>query len=71
MNIQSLLSQVATATNPSAMLMSMLTPNQKQSINQFQNKSNEEQAELIANLCNEKGITKEQLQQIVTMFNKR
>ena len=48
--------------------MSMLNPNQKQQTNQFQNKSKQEQAEQIAKLCNEKGITKEQLQSILSSF---
>ena len=51
--------------------MSMLNPNQKQTANQFQNKSKEEQANEIARICNEKGITKEQLQSIVNMFNNK
>ena len=48
----------------------MLTPNQKQLTNQFKNKSKEQQAEEIAKLCNEKGITKEQLQNIINGFKK-
>jgi len=52
------------------MLMSMLNPNQKQIINQFQNKNSQEQAEAIAKMCNEKGITKEQLQNIMNMIKK-
>ena len=52
-------------------MMSMLNPNQKQQANNFQNKSEQEQAEEIARICNEKGISKEQFQQIVSMFNKR
>ena len=71
MNIQNLMSQLGSATNPLQMMMGMLTGNQKQSINLFQNKTNQEQAEQIAKMCNEKGITKEQLQSIITMFNKR
>ena len=50
------------------MLMSMLNPNQKQQANLFQNKTTQEQAEAIANMCNEKGITKEQLQSIIGMM---
>jgi hypothetical protein len=49
----------------------MLNPSQKQVANNFQNKSEQEQAEEIAKICNEKGITKEQFQQIVNMFNKK
>ena len=49
----------------------MLNPGQKQTIDQFKNKSNEEQAEAIAKMCNEKGITKDQLQNIVNMLNKK
>ena len=53
------------------MMMSMLNPNQKQAVNLFQGKSGQEQAEEIARKCNEMGISKDQLQQIVNMFNKR
>lgn len=51
--------------------MSMLNPSQKQTANQFQNKPKEQQAEEIARMCNEKGITKEQLQNIINTFNKK
>jgi 16S rRNA U1498 N3-methylase RsmE len=50
--------------------MGMLNPNQKQAVSLFQEKNNQEQAELIAKKCNELGITKEQFTQIVTMLNK-
>ena len=53
-----------------ALMMSMLNPSQKQMTNQFQNKSKQEQAEEIARICNEKGITKEQLQTIISNFHK-
>ena len=71
MNIQNLINQLGLATNPQQMMMNMLSPSQKQLANQFQNKSAQEQAEQIAKMCNEKGITKDQLEQIVNMFNKR
>ena len=48
----------------------MLNPNQKQQVNQVQNLSKEEQAQKIADKCNELGITKEQLQEIIGNFNK-
>jgi hypothetical protein len=48
----------------------MLNPSQKQQASQFQNKTTQEQAEEIARICNEKGITKEQLQTIMGKFNK-
>lgn len=51
--------------------MGMLNPSQKQMVNLFQNKNNQQQAEEIAKFCNEKGITKEQLQGIFSMLNKR
>lgn len=63
------MSQLSKSSNPMAMLKGMLTNNQKQSVNQFQNKSKEEQAEEIAKLCNEKGIDKKQFQQIINMLN--
>ena len=51
--------------------MSILNPNQKQMVSQFQGKTNQEQAEAIANKCNELGITKEQFQSIIGMLNKK
>ena len=36
----------------------------------FENKSAQEQAEEVARLCNEKGITKEQLQSIINTFRR-
>lgn len=65
MNIQSLMSQLKGATNPMQMLMGLLNPSQKQQVSQMQGLSKEQQAERIASICNEKGITKEQLQAII------
>ena len=70
MNIQNLLAQMKNATNPMAMLSGMLNPNQKQQVNQFQNKSNTDQAQQIADYCNKNGISKEQLQSIIGMLHK-
>jgi uncharacterized iron-regulated protein len=62
------MSQLTTASNPMSLMMSMLSPSQQQLTNQFKNKPTQQQAEEIAKLCNEKGITKEQLQQIINTF---
>lgn len=70
MNIGNLMNQLGASSNPMAMLMGMLNPSQKQLANQFQNKTTQEQAEEIARICNEKGITKEQLQTIMGKFKK-
>lgn len=70
MNIQNLMGQLMGASNPMSMMMSMLNPNQKQQANQLQNKSRQEQAEAIAQKCNELGISKEQLQGIISSFKK-
>ena len=51
------------------MLMGMLNPSQKQQVNQLQNKSQQEQAEAIARIANEKGLTKQDLQNIINMLN--
>jgi hypothetical protein len=40
-------------------------------VNVFQGKNSQQQAEAIAKKCNEMGITKEQLQEIIKVFNKR
>ena len=71
MNIQNLIAQLNNATNPMSMLMNMLTGSQKQQVNQFQSKTTQEQAEAIANKCNELGINKEQFTQLINMMNKR
>ena len=52
------------------MMMGMLTGNQKQQVNNFKNKNDVEQAEQIARMCNEKGITKEQFRDIVNMLKR-
>lgn len=52
------------------MLMNTLNPNQQQMVNQFQNKSDIEKAEQIAKICNEKGLSKEDLQNIINRFKK-
>ena len=70
MNMQNLMSQMEKSTNPMAMLLSMLNPSQKQLANQFQNKSTQEQCQQIADYCNQNGITKEKLQEIISMLNK-
>lgn len=51
--------------------MSMLNPNQKQLANQFQNKTKEQQAQEIADFCNQNGISKEQLQNLMSILNKK
>lgn len=70
MNIQNLLSQMMSSTNPSQMLMNMITPNQRQAVSQFTNKTSEKQAEEIARMCNEKGITKDQLANIINALRR-
>ena len=70
MNMNNLISQLGASSNPVQMMMSMLNSNQKQMVSLFQNKSNQEQAEAIAKMCNEKGITKEQLANIINMLHK-
>ena len=68
MNLQNLLNQMKMSTNPLSMLMGMLNQNQKQQANQIQGLSKEQQAQKIADKCNELGITKEQLQGIINSF---
>ena len=71
MNLQNLLAQIGSASNPLQMMMSMLNPTQQQTMNNLTNKPDEEKAQMIADYCNKNGITKEQLQNIISMFNKR
>ena len=53
------------------MMMSMLNPSQKELISQFQSKSGTDQAQAIADFCNKNGITKDKLQEIIGMLNKK
>ena len=48
----------------------LLTGNQKQLVSLFQGKTNQEQAEQIAKMCNEKGISKEQLENIINAMKR-
>ena len=68
MNLQNLLGQLSMSNNPMGMILGML-PNQglRQSFTTLMNSnSDEERAEKLANWCNEKGITKKQLQQMLS-----
>ena len=68
MNIQNLVSQLSMSSNPMAMVLGML-PNQglKQSFTSLMNSSSdEERAQKLADWCNEKGITREQLQKMLS-----
>ena len=71
MNIANLMSQLGSSSNPMAMLMSMMNPNQKQLISQFQNKNSNEQAQAIADFCNKNGIDKAKLQEIMAMMKRK
>ena len=70
MNIQNLLSQLGNSNNPLQLAMSLLNPQQKQAVNQFQNQPNDKQAQMIADYCNKNGISKEQLKNIIGMLKK-
>ena len=43
----------------------MLNPNQIQTVNNFKQKPREEQAQIISQVCNQKGINQDQLQSII------
>ena len=71
-NLGSFLSQMSASSNPMSMALGML-PNQelKQSFSSLMNcNSDEERAQKLADWCNERGITKQQLQQMLSS-NKR
>ena len=70
MNMRNLMSQLMASSNPIAMIMGMMNPNQKKKAEALLKKPKEEQYEEIAKYCNENGITKEQLQSLINMFNK-
>lgn len=52
------------------MLMKTLNPNQTQLLNNFKGMNTNEQAEKIAKIANEKGLSKQDLQNIINSFKK-
>ena len=60
-----IMSQLSKMTNPMQSLMGILNPQQKQILNNFQGKTDNEKATYIANWCNQNGISKAQLSEII------
>jgi diketogulonate reductase-like aldo/keto reductase len=54
---------------PAQALLSLLNPQQQQVFNQIQSQPSDKQAEMIAQMCNQKGITKDQLAQLVNLIS--
>ena len=50
-------------------MMSMIPKNQQGIINQFQGMNKQQQAEKLAKMCNERGITKQDLTNIINTLN--
>ena len=71
MNIQNLISQMMMSKQPMEALLNLLSPQQKSIFNNINGQSEEKQAEEIAKMCNEKGITKEQLANMLEMVRGR
>ena len=69
MNIQNLMNQLGKSSNPMQMLMNTLNPSQIQLLNNFKNVDANSQAEQIAKMCNEKGLSKQDLQNIINTIN--
>lgn len=71
MDIMSLLNQVNSSSNPLNMVMNMLPGNQKQLFNKIANSETDEQkAQILADLCNKNNISKEQLEQAFRSWKK-
>ena len=68
LNMSNLIGQLMGSKNQMGMLMGLLNPQQQQMISSLQGQPNEKQAEAIAKLCNEKGISKQQLAQIINQL---
>ena len=56
--------QFKQAPNKEKMLNSMVAPQQQDQVNQFQNLNKEQQASKIAEICNQNGISLDQLKSI-------
>lgn len=70
MNIQNLLGQMMSSKKPMQLLTGMLNPQQKQMLNNFKSQPDNKKAQEIANYCNQNGISKEQLSNIIGMIRK-
>jgi hypothetical protein len=57
------------SNQPQQALVSLLNPQQLQLFNQINSKPDEEKAAAIAKMCNERGISKEQLAQMFSLIN--
>ena len=67
-NIMNLISQFKNAPNKANFLMSIANPQQKELLSNMNGKNKEEKAQKIADYCNENGITKEQLSNLMKLF---
>jgi hypothetical protein len=61
------MAQMMNSSNPMQMMMGMLNPSQKQSVGNFRGLDKGHQAQAIADYCNQNGISKEQLANILKM----
>ena len=64
------MTQIKNSTQPIQMLMGLFNPQQKQLINTLRSKPNQEQAQMLADYCNQNNISKDQLQNIINIFSK-
>lgn len=67
-NPQNLMAQILTSKQPYQAVLSLLNPQQLQLFNSLDGKPSNEQAAAIAQMCNERGITKDQYAQIVNLI---
>ena len=66
MNLQNLVAQLGSATNPMQLVLSMMTPQQKQMAQVFLNKPNREEA--LKDLMKENNVSQEQVDAVRKMF---
>ena len=66
---QSQLQQLKQAKNKDAFMYSMLPEEQRVAFQQFKQMDTQTQAQRIADYCNQHGITKEQLKQMINGIN--
>lgn len=69
MNLQNILGQMMNASNPMQMLMGMLTPQQNQAVRMFQSQPKDKQAEILAQMCKEKNISKNDFVKMNELIN--
>ena len=66
--MNNLISQLMKSKNPTQSIMGMLNPQQRNLANNFMQQNEQQKAQYIADYCNQNGITRQQLADLINQF---